>query len=72
MDTAGFYVGLALLALFLVGTVVYMLMSGHRPGMRDLDGGSSGSGGTRGEDMAHEADLYEKPHHEQHKHHDHH
>jgi hypothetical protein len=68
MTDAGFFVGLGLLALFLIGTIIYMLISGHRPGMRDLDGGS-GSGSTRAQDQAHQADLYEKPHHEQHKHH---
>jgi len=67
MDTAGFFVGLGLLALFLVGTIIYMFMSGHRPGQRDLDGGSN----THAQDTSHQADLYEKPHHEQHKHHDH-
>jgi hypothetical protein len=69
MTDAGFFVGLGLLALFLVGTIAYMLMSGHRPGMRDLDGGS-GSGGMRAQDATRQAELYEKPHHEQHKHHD--
>jgi hypothetical protein len=47
--------------------MIYMFMSGHRPGRRDLDGGSD----THAQDTAHQADLYEQPHHEQHKHHDH-
>jgi len=64
---AGFYVGLFFLALFLVGTLIYLLMSGHRPGMRDLDGGSD----TRKTDTAHQAEFYERPHdHSQHKHHE--
>jgi hypothetical protein len=63
----GFYVGLFFLALFLVGTLIYLLMSGRRPGMRDLDGGSS----TYAADTEHQADLYERPHeHGQHKHHE--
>jgi len=59
---AGFYVGLFLLALFLVGTLIYLLACGHRPGMRDLDGGSN----THDSDTAKQADLYERPH--DHKH----
>ena len=59
---AGFYVGLFLLALFLVGTLIYLLMSGHRPGMRDLDGPSD----THTTDAAKQAELYERPH--DHKH----
>lgn len=65
---AGFYVGLFFLALFLVGTLFYVFIGGHRPGMRDLDGTSD----TRKADTANQADLYERPHdHAQHKHHDH-
>ena len=63
---AGFYVGLFLLALFLVGTIIYMLISGNRPGQRNLDA----SDGTRSGDADQQAELYERPHHEQHKHHD--
>jgi hypothetical protein len=59
---AGFYVGLFLLALFLVGTLIYMFVGGHRPGMRDLDGSSN----TQKTDTAQQADLYERPH--DHKH----
>lgn len=59
---AGFYVGLFLLALFLVGTLIYLFISGHRPGMRDLDGGSS----TQQSDRDRQAELYERPH--DHKH----
>jgi hypothetical protein len=59
---AGFYVGLFLLALFLVGTLIYLFISGHRPGMRDLDGGS----GTQKSDKERQAELYERPH--DHKH----
>jgi hypothetical protein len=58
----GFYVGLFFLALFLVGTLIYLLLSGHRPGMRDLDGASS----THTSDAEHQAELYERPH--DHKH----
>ena len=66
---AGFYVGLFFLALFLVGTLLYVFIGGHRPGMRDFDGTSD----TRKADTAHQADLYERPHdHTQHKHHDDH
>lgn len=56
MTDAGFFVGLGLLALFLIGSMVYMLISGHRPGMRDLDGGD-----TRAKDKARQAELYERP-----------
>jgi hypothetical protein len=59
---AGFYVGLFLLALFLVGTLIYMFVGGHRPGMRDLDGPSN----THKSDTEQQADLYERPH--DHKH----
>ncbi len=58
----GFYVGLFFLALFLVGTLIYLLLSGHRPGMRDLDGPSN----THKSDAEHQAELYERPH--DHKH----
>ena len=59
---AGFYVGLFFLALFLVGTLIYLLISGRRPGMRDLDGQSD----THTSDTARQAELYERPH--DHKH----
>jgi hypothetical protein len=58
----GFYVGLFFLALFLVGTLFYLLISGHRPGMRDLDGGSD----THASDTSKQAELYERP--KNHKH----
>jgi hypothetical protein len=58
----GFYVGLFFLALFLVGTLIYLFISGHRPGMRDLDGGSD----TRGSDEAKQAELYERPRNHKH------
>ena len=58
----GFYVGLFFLALFLVGTLIYLLISGHRPGMRDLDGPSN----TNKSDTERQAELYERPH--DHKH----
>jgi hypothetical protein len=59
---AGFFVGLFLLALFLVGTLVYVYVGGHRPGMRDLDGGSD----KQKSDTERQAELYERPH--DHKH----
>ena len=66
---AGFYVGLFLLALFLVGIMIYMVINNRRPGQGD----ASGSSDAHQSDTDRQADLYERPHdHTQHKHHDQH